>query len=62
MADTAARLVDDPAGAGVFLRLQRMQDLRGTTEDHRRPDRSDLDPDLSGGGRAAGDAPAEGPA
>ena len=26
------------------------------------PDRSDLDPDLSGGGRAAGDAPAEGPA
>ena len=31
-------------------------------EDHRRPDRSDLDPDLSGGGRAAGGAPAEGPA
>ena len=26
------------------------------------PDRSDLDPDLSGGGRAAGGAPAEGPA
>ena len=27
-----------------------------------RPDRRGLDPDLSGGGRAAGDAPAEGPA
>ena len=30
--------------------------------DRRRPDRSGLDPDLSGGGRATGGAPAEGPA
>ena len=54
--------VGDPAGAGVFLRPQRMRGLWRAPVDRRRPDRSDLDPDLSGGGRAAGDAPAEGPA
>ena len=54
--------VGDPAGAGVFLRPQRMRDLWRSPEDRRRPDRSGLDADLSGGGRAAGDAPAEGPA
>ena len=39
-----------------------MRDLWRAPEDRRSPDRSGLDPDLSGGGRAAGDAPAEGPA
>ena len=34
----------------------------GRPSDRGRPDRSGLDPDLSGGGRAAGGAPAEGPA
>ena len=52
----------DPAGAGVFLRPQPMRGLRRAPADRRRPDRSDLDTDLSGGGRAAGDAPAESPA
>ena len=54
--------VGDPAGAGVFLRPQRMRGLWRSPENHRRPDRSGFDPDLSGGGRAAGDALAEGPA
>ena len=54
--------VGGPAGAGVFLRPQRMRDLWRAPEDRRRPDRSGLDPDLSGGGRAAGGASAEGPA
>ena len=54
--------VGDPAGAGVFLRPQRMRGLWRSPESHRRPDRSGLDPALSGGGRAAGEAPAEGPA
>ena len=52
----------DPAGAGVFLRHQRMRGLWRAPENPRRPDRSGLDPDLSAGARAAGDAPAEGPA
>ena len=52
----------DPAGAGVFLRPQRMRGMRRSPENHRRPDRSGFDPDLSGGSRAAGDAPAESPA
>ena len=38
----------DPAGAGVFLRPQRMRGLWPAPSDRRRPDRSDLDPDLSG--------------
>ena len=54
--------VGDPAGAGVFCRPQRMRGLWRSPENHRHPDRSDLDPELSGGGRAAGNAPAEGPA
>ena len=54
--------VGDPAGAGVFLRPQRMRGLWRSPENHRRPDRSGFDPALSGGGRAAGDAPAESPA
>ena len=54
--------VGGPAGLGVGRRPQRMRRLWRAPEDHRRPDRSDLDPDLSGGGRAAGGAPAEGPA
>ena len=54
--------VGGPAGPGVFLRPQRMRSLWRAPEDHRRPDRSDLDPDLSGRGRVAGGAPAEGPA
>ena len=53
--------VGDPAGAGVFLRPQRMRGLWRTTADRRGPDRSGLDPDLSGGGRAAGVAPARAP-
>ncbi len=49
--------------ARVFsLRPQRMRGLWRSPADRRRPDRSGLDPDLSGGGRAAGDAPAESPA
>ena len=32
--------VGDPAGAGVFLRPQRMRDLWRAPEDRRRPDRS----------------------
>ena len=52
----------DPAGAGVFLRPQRMRGLWRAPENPRRPDRSGLDPDLSGGGRAAAEGPAEGPA
>ena len=55
-------VLGDPAGAGVFLRPQRMRGLWRSPENHRRPDRSGFDPDLSGGGRAAGDAPAESPA
>ena len=54
--------VGGPAGAGVFLRPQRMRDLWRAPEDRRRPDRSGLDPDLFGGHRAAGGASAEGPA
>ena len=54
--------VGGPAGPGLSLRPQRMRDLWRAPADRRRPDRSGLDPDLSGGGRAAGDAPAEGPA
>ena len=39
-----------------------MRRLWRSPENHRRPDRSGLDPTLSGGGRAAdGEAPAEGP-
>ena len=38
----------DPAGAGVFLRPQRMHGLWRSPENHRRPDRSALDPDLKG--------------
>ena len=51
-----------PAGPGVGRRPQRMRSLWRAPEDHRRPDRSDFDPDLSGRGRVAGGAPAEGPA
>ena len=54
--------VGGPAGAGVFLRPQRMRDLWRAPEDRRRPDRSGLDPDLFGGHRAASGASAEGPA
>ena len=54
--------VGGPAGPGVWRRPQPMRSRWRAPEDHRRPDRSDLDPDLSGGGRAAGGAPAEGPA
>ena len=54
--------VGGPAGAGVFLRPQRLRDLWRAPEDRRRPDRCGLDPDLSGGHRAAGGASAEGPA
>ena len=42
-------------------RLQRIRGLRQTPADHRRPDRSGLAPDLSGGGRDAGDDPGVGP-
>ena len=52
----------DPAGAGVGRRPQRMRNLWRAPEDHRRPDRCGLDPDLFGGHRAAGGASAEGPA
>ncbi len=51
----------DPAGAGVFLRPQRMQSLWRAPEDHRRPDRSGLDPMLFDRGRFAGPAPGVGP-
>ncbi len=54
--------VGGPAGPGVGRRPQPMRSRWRAPEDHRRPDRSGLDPDLSGGGRAAGGAPAEGPA
>ena len=54
--------VGGPAGPGVWRRPQRMRSLWRWSENHRRPDRSGLDPDLSGGGRAAGGAPAGGPA
>ena len=53
--------VGDPAGEGVFLRPQRMRGLWRTTADRRRPDRSGLDPDLSGGGRDAGVGPGVSP-
>ena len=43
----------DPAGAGVFRRPQRMLGLWRSPENHRRPDRSGLDPDLSGVGLPA---------
>ena len=63
------RLLPAPIGCGgrpcwrgcFFLRPQRMRGLWRAPEACRRPDRSGLDPDLSGRGRAAGDASAEGP-
>ena len=58
----ASSLRSGPAGPGVWRRPQRMRSLWRAPEDHRRPDRSDLDPDLFGGHRAAGGAPAKGPA
>ncbi len=51
-----------PCWRGCFPPTQRMRGLWRSPENHRRPDRSGLDPALSGGGRAAGEAPAEGPA
>ena len=51
----------DPAGAGVFRRPQRMRGLWRAPEDHRRPDRSGLDPMLFDRGRFAGPAPGVGP-
>ena len=51
-----------PARPGVCRRHQRLPGLWRSPAGRGRPDRSGLDPDLSGGGRAAGGAPAEGPA
>ena len=54
--------VGGPARPGVCRRPQRLPGLWRSPADRGRPDRPRLDPDLSGGGRTAGGAPAEGPA
>ena len=50
--------VGGPARPGVCRRPQRLPGLWRSPSDRGRPDRSRLDPDLSGGGRTAGGAPA----
>ena len=50
--------VGGPARPRVCHRPQRLRDLWRAPADGRRPDRSGFDPDLAGGGRAAGGAPA----
>ncbi len=51
-----------PARAGVCRRAQPMRRLWRSPEDHRRLDRSGLDPSLSGGGRPARPSPVDGAA
>ena len=50
-----------PARPGVCRRHQRLPGLWRSPADRSRPDRSGLDPELSGGGRAAGGAPPRAP-
>ena len=52
--------VGGPARPRVYHRPQRLPGLWRSPADHRRPDRSSLDPTLPGGRRAAAESPAEG--
>ena len=54
--------VGGPARPRVCPRPQRLPGLRRSPADHRRPDRSSLDPTLPGGRGAAAESPAEGSA